>query len=615
MKRKNKKAFFKKQEKRARKREKKKIVYKSKYQANVKREVEKEERIIGTFQKNRNFGFVIPDSRKIATDIFISKKNWGEAKHNQKVMVEITKPAQRGKKIEGKVLEVIGDKDEPGIDMLSIIREYDLPYEFPKNVIHELDYISDKVEKKDIPNRVDLRGEEIFTIDGEDAKDLDDAVSVKKHEDGTYTLNVHIADVSHYVKDGSAINKEAIERGTSVYLLDRVIPMLPQKLSNGICSLNAGEDRFTLSISMDIDKKGKVTSSKIYKAIICVTERMSYTDVYKILKKSDKAVLKRYKPYLAHFEMMAELAKLLEKRRKAKGYLDLDIPESKITLDENGKAIDVKKYEINEANKIIEQFMLTANETIAEKFEALKAPFIYRNHEVPEEEKIEELNKFLFDLGYKIETKKGQVTPKAVQKILEEIKERPEEKVISTLILRTLKQAKYENENKGHFGIASKYYCHFTSPIRRFPDLFIHRVISYYLENGYEIPEKLKGKLMAQSQRLAEQSSQRERIAVEAERSADDVKKAEYMEEKIGETYKGIISGVTSFGIFVELENTVEGFIRFENLGNDYYLYDEEKKMLIGEQSKETFKIGDEINIIVIEANKLQRRISFARKK
>ena len=462
-------------------------------------------------------------------------------------------------------------------------------------------------------NGVDLRGEESFTIDGEDGKDVDDEVDGQKHEDGTYTLSVHIADVSHYVKDGSALNKEAANRGTSIYLLDRVIPMLPKELSNGICSLNAGEDRFTLSITMNIDKRGKVTSSKIYKAVICVTERMSYTDVYKILKKSDKNVLKPHEKHITHFENIAELAKVLEKRRKAKGYLDLDIPESKITLDENGKAINVEKYELTEANKIIEQFMLTANEEIAEKFENLKAPFIYRNHEMPDEEKIEELNKFLFDLGYKIETKKGEVTPKAVQKILTQIKQMPEEKVISTLVLRTLKQAKYESQNKGHFGIASKYYCHFTSPIRRYPDLFIHRVISYYLENNYDLPDKLKGKLQAKAQRQAESSSEREQIATKVEREADDLKKAEYMEDKIGQIYDGIISGVTSFGVFVELENTVEGFIRFENLGTDFYIYDEEKRRLIGEQTKEVFKIGDKMRVKVIEANKLQRRISFTR--
>lgn len=572
-------------------------------------------RIVGTFQKNKKFGFVVPDSRKIPTDIFIPKKEFNGAKDNQRVIVEITKPAKKDKKLEGRIIEVVGNMNEAGIDMMCLIREYDLPYEFPETVINELKYINEKIDKKDIPNRVDLRDKEIFTIDGEDAKDLDDAVCVEKNEDGTYNLSVHIADVSYYVKEGSSLNKEALSRGTSIYMLDRVIPMLPKELSNGVCSLNAGEDRFTLSITMTIDKKGKVISSKIYKAIINVTERMNYTDVYNILEKSDKNVLKKYEKYIDHFETMAELAEILEKRRISKGYLDLDIPDCKITLDDEGKAIDVCKYETNKAHSIIEQFMLTANEEIAETFEKLKAPFIYRVHEMPDMEKVRDLNKFLFELGYSIDIKKDEVKSKSFQHVLNEIKGSQEEKVISTLVLRTLRQARYESENKGHFGIASKYYCHFTSPIRRYPDLFIHRVISAYLESNYDLPEKIKNKWIKQSRNYAEISSTRERIAVEVEREAEDLKKAEYMENKIGEIYDGIISGVTAFGIFVELPNTVEGFIRFDNLGTDYYVYDEERRRLIAQASGEIFKIGDKIKIRVIEAIKQQRRISFERVK
>ncbi|MBR6033337.1 MAG: ribonuclease R [Clostridia bacterium] len=567
-------------------------------------------RIAGLFRRSKNFGFVIPDSRKVPMDIYIPQKCFNGAKDNQKVIVEITKQATKNRKLEGKIIEVVGDENEAGIDMLTLIKQYDVPYEFPKAAMVEVQHLDNNVI---MDNRVDLRNEEIFTIDGEDAKDLDDAVSVYENEDGTYTLNVHIADVSNYVKDGSKLNKEAIRRGTSIYMLDRVIPMLPKEISNGICSLNEGEDRYTLSISMNIDKKGKVTSSKIYKAVINVTKRMNYTDVYKIISKSDKEVLKKYKPYVKHFERMAKLAKILEKRRISNGYLDLEIPESKITLDEDGKPTNVERYETNEAHKIIEEFMLTANEAIAETFEKLKAPFIYRTHEMPDIEKVEELNKFLFDLGYKIKVNKNEVKPKNFQEVLNEIKNKPEEKVISTLILRTLKQAKYESQNKGHFGIASKYYCHFTSPIRRYPDLFIHRVISEYIGKNYEIEESLKGKWQKQAVNYAEISSERERNAVMIERDAQDIKKAEYMESKIGETYTGIISGVTSFGIFVELENTIEGFIRFENLGNDYYIYDEEKKTIIGERTKETFRIGDQMTVKVIEANKNQRRISFAK--
>ena len=390
MKKTNKKNFFKQNRK----------IKRSKKVKKVKQELvvtEKQQKIVGTFVKNNNFGFVIPDSQKIPTDIFIAKKNMGNAKNNEKVLVEITKQPAKGKKLEGKVIEIIGRIDEPGVDMLCLMKEYGLPKEFPKTVLNELEYIDEKIDKKDIPNRVDLREQEIFTIDGEDAKDLDDAVSVEKLENGTYNLHVHIADVSYYVKEGSSLNKEAIQRGTSVYMLDRVIPMLPPKLSNGICSLNEGEDRFTLSISMNINKKGKVLYSKIYKAVINVTKRMTYTDVYKILEGKDKKVLKKYEPYINHFKTMKELAIILEKRRLAKGYLDLDIPESKITLDENGIAIDVQKYEITIANKIIEQFMLTANEEIAETFCNLNAPFIYRTHEEPAIEKVQELNQFLFN--------------------------------------------------------------------------------------------------------------------------------------------------------------------------------------------------------------------------
>ncbi len=569
------------------------------------------QKVVGTFQKNKEFGFIVPDNRKIQTDIYISKRNINGAKQGQKVIVGILKQAKKGKKPEGKILEIIGDGNIAGIDMISLIREYDLPYEFPKTVLQELKYIRQEIDKKDIPNRLDLRNEEIFTIDGEDAKDLDDAVSVKKNSDGTYTLSVHIADVSYYVKEGSSLNKEALKRGTSIYMLDRVIPMLPAELSNGICSLNAGEDRFTLSIIMQIDKNGQVISSQIKKAIINVTERMSYTNVYKILQKADTKILKRYEKYIEHFKIMAELAKILKTKRVKDGYLDLDIPESKIILDKEGKTIEVRKHEITEANNIIEQFMLVANEEIAKIFSRIKAPFIYRIHEMPEIEKVQELNEFLFDLGYKIQTNKKEVSSKEFQAILNQIKNKPEEKVISTLLLRTLKQARYEDENIGHFGIASKYYCHFTSPIRRYPDLFIHRVISEYIKKTYKIDDKKIGKWHEQAKKYAKQASESERVAITVEREAEEIKKAEYMESKIGEIYNGIISGVTSSGLFVELDNTVEGFIRFENLGNDYYIYNEEKKCLIGEKTKKVFRIGDKIKIRVIEANKQQRRILF----
>lgn len=606
--------------------------------------------IVGLFQKSKNFAFVVPDDKKLGTDIFISKKNFGKARNNHKVLVKILKYPERGKNAEGKVIEVIGNVNEAGVDMLSLIKEYNLPYKFPEPVVEEAKKINEKISKKDIPNRLDLRNEEIFTIDGEDAKDLDDAIYVKKLPRGTYELGVHIADVSYYVKEGSKLDKEAIIRGTSIYMMDRVIPMLPRELSNGICSLNQGEDRFTISVIMEINKDGKVISSDIKKSVINVTRRMNYKDVTKLLEyasgtmksgnenlnqlekginsieknskdklenlnEEDEDIIKKYEEFIPHFVRMKELAEILMQKRKKDGSLDLDIPESKIILNEDGIAIDVKKYELTISNSIIEQFMLIANETVAEKFYWLEAPFIYRVHEVPDMEKIEELNKFLYNFGYKIKGNKDNIHPKAFAEVLENIKGKPEERVVSNLVLRTLKVARYESENKGHFGIASKYYCHFTSPIRRYPDLFIHRVISKYLEKDYNVSDEIKEKYHIQSIEYSDSSSERERVAQKVERDSVDIKKAEYMQDKIGNEYEGIVSNITSFGVFVELDNTVEGLIRFENLGDEYFIYDEEHKHLIGEHTNEVIKIGDKMKIRVIEANKELRRISFKRLK
>lgn len=569
------------------------------------------ETVVGTFQESRNFGFVVPDDKAFGTDIFISKGKFLNAKNNQKVVVKITKYPQKGKNAEGEIIEVLGSIDEAGVDMLSIIKEYDLPAEFPENVIEEAKKYGNKIDEKDIQNRIDCRQDIIFTIDGEDAKDLDDAVRVIKLKNGNYRLDVHIADVSYYVREGSLLDKEAQIRGTSVYMLSRVIPMLPKELSNGICSLNAGQDRFTLSCSMEINNKGEVVSAEVYKGIINVTERMNYHDVQKILDKSDEKVLKKYEKYIGNFELMAELAEILKKKRLEQGYLNLDIPESKIDLDENGKVISIGKYETSFSNEIIEQFMLSANETIAEKFYWLEAPFIYRVHEDPDIEKVKELNKFLYNFGLKIRIVNEKIYPKEVSKILEEIKGKEEEKVVSTLILRTLKIARYEAENKGHFGIASKYYCHFTSPIRRYPDLFIHRIISKYLEENYVVSDKFIEDFKQKAIDRARTSSEREKVATKAERDSEDMKKAEFMQDKIGQEYEGIVSSVTQFGIFVELENTVEGLIRFENLGNEYFIYDENRKRLIGENSNKVYKLGDKVKIRVVSANKLLRQIDF----
>ena len=514
---------------------------------------------------------------------------------------------------------------------MSLIKEYKLPNEFPENVLAEARAIPQVIDEKNIEKRVDLRNEEIFTIDGEDAKDLDDAVNVKKNDDGTYTLGVHIADVSYYVKSGSKLDKEAITRGTSIYMMDRVIPMLPKELSNGICSLNEQKDRFAISVIMKINEKGKVVDADIFKSVIKTTRRMNYHDVNDIFKFADMKdgkieltdeelarvnnVSEKYKEFIPHFLRMRELKNVLKQRRDLNGSLNLDIPESKIILNENGIAVDIQKYDYLESNEVIEQFMLTANESVAEKFYWLQAPFIYRVHDVPDIEKVNDLNKFLFNLGYKIRGVKkddeDSIHPKAFAQVLEEVKGKPEERVVSNLILRTLKVAKYESENRGHFGIASKCYCHFTSPIRRYPDLFIHRVISSYLKHDYNINEELRKKYEIEAVKYAESSSEREKIAQKVERDAEDIKKAEYMKDKVGEIYEGVVSSVTPFGMFVELDNTVEGLIRFENMGNEYFIYDDERKTLVGEKSKTMYKIGDSVKIEVIGADKITRKIDF----
>lgn len=568
--------------------------------------------VVGTFQKSRNFAFVVPDDKNFGTDIFISKANWGKARDKKKVLVQILKYPEKGKNAEGKVIEVLGGINEAGVDMLSLIKQYELPYKFPDEVVAEAKAYGDKIDPSDLPRRRDLRNDIIFTIDGEDAKDLDDAIHVEKLENGNYKLDVHIADVSHYVREKTELDKEAYLRGTSIYMLGRVIPMLPRELSNGICSLNAGEDRYTLSCSMEITPKAKIVSSDIYKGVIRVTERMCYTDVQKILDRSDETVLKRYEKYISYFDLMAELANILKAKRKENGYLNLEIPESKIILDENGVAIDVKKYETYFANEIIEQFMLIANETVAEKFYWLQAPFIYRNHEAPDVDKVKELNKSLYNFGYKIKISKEEIIyPNEFAKILEDVKGKDEEKVVSNIILRTLRVAKYEAENKGHFGIASKYYCHFTSPIRRYPDLFIHRIISKYLDNDYLVNDFWIKKYEKRAEKRAENCSERERVATKVEREAEDIKKAEFMESKIGEEYEGIVSSVTNFGIFVELDNTVEGLIRYEKLGDEYFIYNEEKRQAIGEHTGKVYQIGDKVKIRVANASKLMKQIDF----
>lgn len=607
----------------------------NKQETSNKKEIVLKQKIVGLFKKSNNFGFVIPDDRKIGMDIFISKSKCGKAKNNQKVVAEVIKCPERGRKAEGKIIEILGKVDEAGVDMLSIIKQFNLPNEFPKKVLDEAKEVSkekieirfglenEEVSKKNNCSlfenykigvdpkgikRYDLRDEEIFTVDGEDAKDLDDAVNVKKCDDGNFLLGVHIADVSNYVREGSDLNREAITRGTSVYMLDRVIPMLPVELSNGCCSLNQHEDRYAISVIMKINNKGEVIDSDINKTIIRVTKRMNYHEVQAII---DRKNCKNDEMYFEHFDRMNELAKILKKRRMNNGYLSLDIPETEIILSKKGESIEIKPYETSFSNEIIEQFMLTANETVAEKFYWLNAPFIYRVHEKPDEEKITDLNKSLYNFGYRIKGKKDDAKPKAFSDILEDVKGKNEEKVVSNLILRTLKIAKYEAENKGHFGIASKYYCHFTSPIRRYPDLFIHRVISKYLECNYNVGETFKEKFNTQAIKYSITSSETEQVATKAERESEKVKMCEYMEKHIGEEYDGIVSSITNFGMFIELPSTIEGLVHFADMGNEYFIYNESNKTLIGEKTGRVFKMGDKVRVKAIYASKMEKVIDF----
>ncbi len=568
-------------------------------------------KIIGKFEKSKNFGFVVPEDGKIAEDIFIPKSEFNGAKNNEMVAVEIIKWPEGRRAAEGRVVKRFGKIGKPGVDILSIMYEHDLNEDFPNNVLEEAENISNTIPKKEYKNRKDLRDVKMVTIDGEDAKDLDDAVSIEKMENGNYLLGVHIADVSYYVREGSELDKEAYERGTSVYLVDRVIPMLPRKLSNGVCSLNMGEDRLAFSVMMQIDSTGKIIDSEIFKSVINVNERMNYSDVTKILVNKDKKLISKYKELVPDFKLMEKLSGILRKRRVMRGSIDFEIPEAKVILDEKGRPIEVKKYEITISNNIIEDFMLAANETVAEKFFWLEVPFMYRVHDLPDTEKLENFSSFIYNYGYKV---KGitALQPKAFQDLLKEIKGKPEEKVISTLMLRSMQQARYSPDNTGHFGLAAQYYCHFTSPIRRYPDLFIHRVMSELIENNYSFKsDKRAKKLKKIATAGAKHSSEKEREAQLAERDSVDLKKAEYMQQFIGEKFTGVISSVTSFGIFVELDNTIEGLVRVENIPNDYYIFNEKQYSLVGERTHKVYRLGDTVEVILARADIETRKIDF----
>ena len=566
--------------------------------------------IVGIYEDNKSFGFVLPEDKRIQNDIFISKKDRNGAKKGQIVMVEITRwPDGKRKNPEGKVVEILGRPGDKGIDIDIIIRKYNLPEDFPPSVLNSALDIEDFITEDEIKGRLDLRNIKMVTIDGEDAKDLDDAVSIERLENGNFKLGVHIADVTHYVKERSVIDKEAFKRATSVYLIDRVIPMLPKKLSNGICSLNPKVDRLTLSCIMEVNRQGKVVNHTIAQSVIKTNERMTYTDVTKILRDNDVELIERYKDLVDDFKAMEELCKILRKKRLDRGAIDFDFEECKIILDEKGKPIDIKPYERAIANRMIEEFMLLANETVAEHMEKLKVPFVYRIHENPNAEKLEKFKAFIYNLGYNDITWGEEVNPKALQRVLDKFKGENEETIISTLLLRSMMQARYSPECAGHFGLAADYYCHFTSPIRRYPDLQIHRIIKEYLNK--ELTENRSKKLVSIVDSAAKQSSEMERVAQEAEREVDDLKKAEYMKDRIGEIFEGMISSVTGFGAFVELPNTIEGLVHITSFRDDYYIYDEDRLILIGERNKKIYRLGDKLKVLCSKVDILSREIYF----
>lgn len=572
----------------------------------VEREITK---VVGEFQSNKTFGFVIADEKKFNQDIYIPKKYFSGAKDGDKVVVQITVWPQAGRKPEGKIIEVLGPKGEKEVEILSIIRAHGLPEEFPKKVLEEAQKVAQPIPQEEIDRRLDIRDLNIFTIDGEDAKDLDDAISIERLSNGNFKLGVHIADVTHYVHEKSKLDKEALKRATSVYLVDTVIPMLPKTLSNGVCSLNPHEDKLTLSVFMEIDRKGNVQQYDIKETIINSKARMTYTEVSDILEHDDEELKAKYSHVADDFKTAEELAKILMQRRNQRGAIDFDFPEAKIILTPEGKVSDIKEYERRISNRIIEEFMLITNETVAEHYFWLNIPFVYRIHETPSSEKMQELGKFVSTFGYTIKGDLEEVHPKALQSIISAIKGKKEEEAISTIMLRSLRQARYSPECSGHFGLAAKYYSHFTSPIRRYPDLQIHRIIKEQLNN--KINKKRQEQLVNIVDYASTQSSERERAADLAERDVKDYYKAVYMEDKVGEEFDGVVSSVTSFGMFIELPNTVEGLSRLANMNDDYYIYDEMTYTIIGERTRKTYRIGDPVRIKVDNVNVDLREIDF----
>jgi ribonuclease R len=567
--------------------------------------------VIGTFQKSQNFGFVVPDHKKLNKDVFIQNGKTNGAVNGHKVVVKILNWGGEGKNPEGVIISIIGHINDPETEIKSIILAYGIPVDFPEEVMEEIKVVPDKITQDMIheeSHREDLRGEMTVTIDGKDAKDLDDAITLKKISNG-FELGVHIADVTHYVREGTALDQEALSRGTSVYLVDRVIPMLPHRLSNGICSLNAGEDRFSLSCIMEIDNNGKVRKHRVVESILNINERMNYDDVKQILVDHDEELMKRYHEQMDMFKTMEDLQSILKERRRQRGSIEFDFPEAKFKLDDKGRIIDIYAYERSVATKVIEEFMLLANETIAEEFHWQEIPFLYRSHEDPDPEKIRNLTEFIRNYGYKLKGKELEPHPKEIQKLLVEIEGSEQETIISRLALRSMKQAKYTTTSDGHFGLATDYYTHFTSPIRRYPDLQIHRIIKDVIngrlnDQRYEHYEDIMDKVAADTSRL-------ERRAEEVEREVAKFKKAEYMEDKIGQMYRGVISGLTNWGIYVELPNTIEGLIPMNRLTDDYYNYDEKHMTLIGERTGRIFRLGEAVTVEVLSVDKRMRTIDF----
>lgn len=569
---------------------------------------------VGTFQANRGFGFVVTDDKKLNMDVFIAKDDTLGAVDGHKVVVEVTHWPDEVKSAAGIITKILGHKNDPGVDILSILYKYDIPPEFPQEVVDAAGEVPDEIAESDLIGRRDLRNETIVTIDGADAKDLDDAVTVTKNDDGTYKLGVHIADVSYYVTQGSVLDIEAYERATSVYLTDRVIPMIPHRLSNGICSLNPQVDRLTLSCEMIIDGSGRVTHHDIFQSVINTTERMTYSDVYNILENpgENPELMERYESLVPMFKDMGELAQVLRSKRMGRGAIDFDFKESKVLVNEEGWPTDIVLRERTVAERLIEEFMLAANETIAEHFHHMELPFLYRIHEDPKPEKLERFFEFVTNFGLVIKGTGNSVHPKALQEIIRSIEGLPEEPVISTMLLRSLQQAKYYPESLGHFGLSTDFYTHFTSPIRRYPDLIVHRLIRTYLVNGDTSKETVFQWSQAMDE-IADHTSQRERRAVEAERDTDSLKKAQFMSDKIGEEFEGIVSSITNFGMFIELENTVEGLVHISNMTDDYYRFDDRQMLMVGERTARQFRIGDEVKIrvanVVIEESSVDFEI------